>query len=117
MPSSSTTRPTTDVNLGGWFLTDDFTNALKFRIPNGTIIRAGGYLVFDEDDFNPTPAAAELRLQFERATRSILFSGDRGNQPDRLHPRLRLRRGRDRRVASAATSPALGEEHFVAQAP
>ncbi|MCW1921773.1 lamin tail domain-containing protein [Luteolibacter arcticus] len=46
------------VDLGGWYLSnageaiteDDYR---QFRIPNGTVIPAGGYLVFDEADFNP----------------------------------------------------------------
>src|SRR5262249_24815365 len=32
-------NPTTnEVNIGGWFITDDFNTPKKFRIPNGTII-------------------------------------------------------------------------------
>ncbi len=52
-----------EVYLGGWYLSDSWGwessptngNYKKHRIPNGTSIPAGGYLVFDEDDFNPTP--------------------------------------------------------------
>ncbi len=43
------------VDIGGWFLSDSGTKPLKFQIPAGTIIPAGGFLVFDESDFNPTP--------------------------------------------------------------
>jgi len=40
-------------NVGGWYLTDDFREPQKFRIPLGTAaIPAGGTLTFDEDDFN-----------------------------------------------------------------
>ncbi|MCL4179633.1 MAG: lamin tail domain-containing protein [Verrucomicrobia bacterium] len=38
--------------IGGWYLTDSFDQPRKFRIPSGTVIPAGGYLVFDESDFN-----------------------------------------------------------------
>ncbi len=48
---------TTNVNLGGWFLTDDLEVPKKFRIPNNTIINAGGWIYFDEDDFNAVPGA------------------------------------------------------------
>ncbi|HEY7115583.1 MAG TPA: lamin tail domain-containing protein [Tepidisphaeraceae bacterium] len=48
---------TADIDLSGWFLSDSSNNYRKFRIPDGTMLPAGGYLVFDEDDFNPTPAA------------------------------------------------------------
>ncbi len=44
-----------DVNIGGWFLTDDGKTPLKFRIPENTVIAAGGYVVFTEGDFNLTP--------------------------------------------------------------
>ena len=43
-----------DVSL--WFLSDSITSPFKFRIPAGTIIPPGGYLVYDESDFNPNPA-------------------------------------------------------------
>jgi len=36
----------TNVNIGGWFLTDDFYTPEKYRIANGTTISPGGYLVF-----------------------------------------------------------------------
>ncbi len=34
------------VNIGGWYLTDDFRNPNKYRIPDGTTIPANGYRVF-----------------------------------------------------------------------
>jgi hypothetical protein len=40
------------IDLGGWYLSDSFENFLKYQIPAGTILPAGGYLVFDEYDFN-----------------------------------------------------------------
>jgi hypothetical protein len=36
----------TNVDLSGWFLTDDFFNPMRYRIPAGTILAPGGYLVF-----------------------------------------------------------------------
>ncbi|MBN2474242.1 MAG: lamin tail domain-containing protein [Pirellulales bacterium] len=43
------------IDVGGWYLSDSNGNYLKFRVPDGTTIAADGYIVFDEDDFNPTP--------------------------------------------------------------
>ena len=43
------------IDVGFWFLSDSVESPFKFRIPAGTIIPAGGYLVYDESDFNPTP--------------------------------------------------------------
>ena len=39
-----------DVNIGGWFLSDDFASPKKFRVPDGTVIPAGGYVVFYESN-------------------------------------------------------------------
>jgi len=43
------------IDLSGWYVSDAGSSLQKFRIPDGTGIDAGGYIVFDEDDFNPTP--------------------------------------------------------------
>ncbi len=43
------------VDLSGWYVSDSRNQLLKYRIPNGTILPPGGYLVLDESDFNPTP--------------------------------------------------------------
>ncbi|MBN1672451.1 MAG: chitobiase/beta-hexosaminidase C-terminal domain-containing protein [Kiritimatiellae bacterium] len=40
------------VSIGGWFLSDSPDNYRKYPIPGGTTIAAGGYVVFDENDFN-----------------------------------------------------------------
>ena len=40
-----------DVNIGGWYLSDSDENYKKFQIPS-TVLPAGGYVVFDESDFN-----------------------------------------------------------------
>ena len=41
-----------EMDVGGWYLSDDREEPAKFRIPAGTKIPAGGYVVFDESDFN-----------------------------------------------------------------
>ena len=48
----------TNVDLGGWFLSDSTSNYFKFELPAGTILPAGGYLVFDEQDFNASGGQA-----------------------------------------------------------
>jgi len=53
-----------DIDISGWFLSDTWTQYRKFRIPDipdATILPAGGYILFDENDFNaggltPDPA-------------------------------------------------------------
>jgi hypothetical protein len=49
---------TTNVDVSGWFLTDDLNSPAKFRIPDGTWIGAGSFFVFQESDFNSTPTSA-----------------------------------------------------------
>jgi len=43
------------VSIGGWWLSDSRKTPRKFVIPGGTMLGVGEYVVFDEDDFNPTP--------------------------------------------------------------
>lgn len=78
------------VNVGGWYLgnataassADDYR---MYRIPNGTVIPAGGFLVFDEQDFNPNgewnpspgnPGAGEFSLDGNRGGYLWLISAD-----------------------------------------
>ena len=42
-------------DISGWYLSDAGSDLLKFELPPGTVIPAGGYIVFDESHFNPTP--------------------------------------------------------------
>lgn len=45
-------NPTTNqVDLTGWFLTDDSDDPQKYRIPEGTRLAPGGYRVLDETQF------------------------------------------------------------------
>ena len=46
-----------DVDIGGWYLSDSSGNLRKFRIPPGTRIEAGEFVLFDENDFNPSGGA------------------------------------------------------------
>lgn len=62
-----------DVNLGGWFLSDDFNTPKKFRIPTGTTIEAGAFRVFTEADFNAGATAFALSSDGDEVW---LFSAD-----------------------------------------
>ena len=44
------------IDIGGWYLSDSDSDFFKYQIPGGTTLGAGQYVVFNEDDFNPTPA-------------------------------------------------------------
>lgn len=64
------------VNIGGWFLTDDGALPVRFRIPDGTIIASGQYLVFNETHFNPTPGTNNSFSLDSHGEELYLFSGD-----------------------------------------
>jgi hypothetical protein len=62
-----------NVNLGGWFLTDDPHDPKKYRIPDNTFISAGGYLTFTTDQFGVGPKG----FAFGSTGDSVyVFSGD-----------------------------------------
>jgi len=42
------------IDVGGWYLSDSARHLKSFRIPDGTIIPADGYVWFDQDDFDFT---------------------------------------------------------------
>jgi hypothetical protein len=62
--------------IGGWFLTDDHYNPAKYRIPANTVIPAGGYVTFNETQFNIGSNAFRLSSLGEEV---YLFSGDGTN--------------------------------------
>jgi CotH protein/chitobiase/beta-hexosaminidase-like protein/lamin tail-like protein/K319-like protein/Fn3 domain-containing protein len=67
---------TTNANIGNWFLTDDRTEPKKFRIPSPAVIPAGGYLVFDEADFNASPGASNSFNLSSHGDEVYLYSAD-----------------------------------------
>ncbi|HTD87473.1 MAG TPA: lamin tail domain-containing protein [Candidatus Binatia bacterium] len=99
------------IDISGWFLSDDFSNAKKFRIPDGTMIAAGGYLVFDENQFNPDGIGFGLSSDGDEA---YLFSADANtNLTGYVH-------GYSFGAAAAGVSfgrytNSVGDVHFVAQ--
>ncbi|NLD94043.1 MAG: lamin tail domain-containing protein [Fibrobacter sp.] len=68
----------TDVDIGGWFLSDDITVPAKYTIPEGTIIKAGGYKVFTEEDFNENTNGIAFKLS-ENGEEVILTADTTGN--------------------------------------
>ncbi len=70
-----------DINIGGWFLSDndsDDPNIMKYRIPDGTVIEAGDYYVFVEDQTFGNPAAPGCNIPFglsEAGETVYLYSG------------------------------------------
>jgi hypothetical protein len=69
-----------DVDVGGWYLTDDSTVPQKYHIPSGRIVPAGGFLTFDESQFNPTPGVGNSFAFSSTGEAAYLFSGTSGGQ-------------------------------------
>ncbi len=43
------------IDVSGWWLSDTDSQLQKYQIPTGAVIAAGGYVSFDETQFNPNP--------------------------------------------------------------
>ena len=99
------------MDIGGWWLSDDFNTPKKFRLPNGTMISAGGFVVFTEANFNPGGNGFALSSDGDEVW---LFSADTsGNLTGYLN-------GHAFGAAEDAVTfgrfvTSVGEEHFVAQ--
>ncbi|WP_442484568.1 lamin tail domain-containing protein [Aeoliella sp. SH292] len=49
------------IDISGWYLSDSGGTPLKFPIPQGILLQPGAYVVFDEEDFNPSsPAPGQI---------------------------------------------------------
>lgn len=102
-----------DVAIGGWFLSDDFETAKKFRIPDGTVVPAGGFVVFYETNFNPTPGVPPSFAFSAQGEEAYLFSGDGANLTGWVHG---FGFGAaDSGVTFGRHVTSVGAEHFVAQ--
>ena len=100
------------VDLGGWWLSDDFNTPKKFRIPNGTMVSAGGFVVFTEADFNPGGNGFALSSDGDEVW---LFSANTiGNLTGYVNGHA-FGAAEDG-VTFGRFVTSLGEEHFVAQA-
>jgi CotH kinase protein/Chitobiase/beta-hexosaminidase C-terminal domain/Immunoglobulin domain/Lamin Tail Domain len=65
-----------EVDVGGWYLTDDRFTPKKYRLPFPTPLPAGGYRVIEESQFNPTPGLPPSFGLSSRGEEVYLFSAD-----------------------------------------
>lgn len=73
------------IDIGGWYLSDDGDNLFKFRIPDGVVLAAHRYRVFDEGDFNAVPGElASFTLDGIRGGDVWLVSVDSEDRPTRF---------------------------------
>ena len=63
------------ITLNGWYLSDDLDKLQKWAIPDGTIVPAYGFLLFDEDDFHPDRVAG---FGLDKAGELVVLSSSDG---------------------------------------
>ncbi|HMJ64246.1 MAG TPA: lamin tail domain-containing protein, partial [Candidatus Binatia bacterium] len=102
------------VDIGGWFLSDDAATPVKFRFPTNTIIAAGGFLVLDESQFNPTPGTNNSFAFGLRGDDVYLFSGDANTNLTGYSHGFTFG-GAAEGVSFGRHVISPGEEHFTAQ--
>ena len=101
----------TNVDISGWFLTDDFGTPNKFRVPDGTVLQPLGYAVFDETAFNP----GGLGFAFDSAGDQVwLFSADASAHLSGYVHGFSFGPA-EAGVSFGSYRNSQGEEHFVAQ--
>jgi len=105
---------TTNVNISGWYLTDDFEAPKKFRVPNGTSISAGGFIVFDETQFNPSPGSETSFAISSDGDEVYLFSGDNDGELTGYVHGFDFG-GAEEGVSFGRYLDSVGEDHFPAQ--
>jgi hypothetical protein len=72
-------------NIGGWFLTDEFDEPKKYRIPAGTTINPNSYITFDEGVFNTGTGGNDAFSLSSHGEEVYLFSGDGTNLTGYAH--------------------------------
>ncbi len=72
------------VDIGSWYLTDDFNSPKKYRLPAGTVVPAGGYVVlYQSNSFGIGPNAFSFGAKGDEV---YLYSGDEaGNLTGYVH--------------------------------
>jgi len=63
-------------DIGNWYISDDFFTPKKFHIAAGTTIPPGGYIVFDEHNFNTNPASPTSFAFGSKGDDAYIFAAD-----------------------------------------
>jgi hypothetical protein len=104
----------TNVDIGGWFLTDDSNVPRKYRLPAGMVLPAGGYVVFDESQFNATPGTNNSFSLGSRGEQVYLVSADALGQLSGYSHGFSFGAAANG-VSFGRYINSVGEEHFPAQ--
>jgi len=102
------------MDISGWFLTDDAAIPKKFRIADGTVLAGGGFAVFTEADFNPTPGT-NLSFSLSAGGDQVYLFSARTNGPLTGYSHGVSFAGAARGVSFGRHVNSAGEETFPAQ--
>lgn len=111
---------TTDVNISGWYLSDNRSTPKKWKIPAVTIIPAGGYLVFNEGHYeNDTIGYSDQEFGSSFSLSSLgetiyLFSGSSTGELTGYETGYNFD-AVEAGVSFGRYVSSVGKEHFVAQ--
>jgi CotH kinase protein/Lamin Tail Domain/Chitobiase/beta-hexosaminidase C-terminal domain/Fn3 associated len=72
-----------DIVLNGWTLSDDLDERDKWAIPDGTVVPATGFVLFDENDFHPDRTNG---FGLDKAGEQVVLSS-----PDRVVDAIRFK--------------------------
>jgi hypothetical protein len=101
-------------DISGWFLTDDADRPRKFRIPDGTTVNPGAYIVFAESQFNADPMNTNSFALSSLGDEVYLFSADAlGNLTGHSHG-FKYGAANDG-VTFGRYVISTGDDHFVSQ--
>ena len=102
------------VDVSYWWLTDDPNTPKKYQIPAATVIPAGGYVYFDETQFNPTPGVGNSFSLNSHGDDVYVFSGDAsGNLTGYIHGFAF--EAAERNVSYGRIINSAGDEYFPRQ--
>ena len=65
-----------EVDIGGWYLTDDRLNPKKYKFPSPTLIAAEIIRLSEETAFNPTPGVGASFSLSSHGDEVFLYSAD-----------------------------------------
>jgi hypothetical protein len=69
-------RTAQPIDIGGWFLSDSKADFKKWRIPDNTVVPAGGFRVFYEIDFNSNNLVSPFSLSSANGDQIYLSAAD-----------------------------------------
>ena len=101
------------VNVTYWWLTDDTSIPKKYQLP-ATTIPAGGYVTFNEAQFNPTPGVGNSFSLGSTGEQLYIYSGDSGGNLTGYSHGLEFQAA-DNNVSFGRHVNSVGDESFPAQ--